>query len=276
MTRRAWRFIDSGSMRGLANMALDEALLEAHAAGETPPTLRVYGWHPPAISLGRFQRAESSVDLSACRRLGVDVVRRPTGGRAILHTEDEVTFSLVVSAAQLGTTGVMGAYRALARGIIQALHLLGLEARLVERTGPASSPAAVQDPACFAAKARCDLVVGSSKLVGSAQVQRNGFILQQNSLPLRIDVEQWRQVFRREEAPPGATGLYDAARRRIPHKEIAERLRVGFSEGLGVSLVDSSPSEAEVTRARDLMGKATVVGSGDRPAQAGRESARRA
>jgi len=257
-------------------MALDEAMLEAHAAGETPPTLRVYGWHPPAISLGRFQKAESSVDLPACRRLGVDVVRRPTGGRAILHTEDEVTFSLVVSAAQLGTTGVMGAYRALAGGIIQALRLLGLEARLVERTGSTSLPAAVQDPACFAAKARCDLVVGSSKLVGSAQVQRNGFILQQNSLPLELHLEQWRQVFRREEAPPGATGLYEAARRHIPRAEIAECLRVGFSQSLGVSLVDSSLSEAEVWRCGDLMCKATVVSGGASSAQVARESAHRA
>lgn len=275
MTRGGWRFIDSGCMGGPANMALDEAMLEAHAAGETPPTLRVYRWHPPAVSLGRFQKAESSVDLPACRRLGVDAVRRPTGGRAILHTEDEVTFSLVVSAARLGTTGVMGAYRALAAGIIRALRLLGLEARLVERAGPASAPAAVQDPACFAAKARCDLVVGSSKLVGSAQVQRNGFILQQNSLPLRIDLEQWRQVFRREEAPPEAAGLYDAAGRRIPHAEIAECLRVGFSKSLGGAFADSSLSEAEVRRSRDLMSKATIVSSGASPARAARESPRR-
>jgi len=274
VTERAWRFIDSGSMGGADNMALDEAMLEAHAAGEIPPTLRVYRWRPPAVSLGRFQEVESSVDVSACRRLGVEVVRRPTGGRAILHTEDEVTFSLVVSAARLGATGVMGAYRALAPGIIHALRLLGLEARLVERTGPASSPAPVQDPACFAAKARCDLAVGAAKLIGSAQVQRRGFLLQQNSLPLRIDLKQWRQVFRREESPPEAVGLYEAARRRIPYGEIAECLRLGFSHSLGVSLADCSPSEAEVGRVGDLMAKATVVGRGA-PAQAAQAPAHR-
>ena len=85
-------------------MALDEAILEAHEAGLVPPTLRVYGWQPPAVSLGKFQQLEATVDVAACRALGADVVRRPTGGRAILHTAEEVTFSLVVSAARLGTT----------------------------------------------------------------------------------------------------------------------------------------------------------------------------
>ena len=181
MRREVWRFIESGPRTGAENMAVDEAMSEAHAAGETSPTLRVYTWRPPAVSLGRFQRVESSVDLDACQRLGVDVVRRPTGGRAILHTDEEVTFSVVVSAARLGTMGVMEAYRALAGGIIGALRSLGLGARLVERQAGAGSARRARDPACFAVKARCDLVVGSSKLVGSAQVQRDGTILQQNS-----------------------------------------------------------------------------------------------
>lgn len=107
MRGEGWRFIDSGPGTGAENMAVDEAMLEGHAAGEVPATLRVYTWRPAAVSLGRFQREESGVDGEACRRLGIDVVRRPTGGRAILHTEEEVTFSIVVSAERLGTSGVM-------------------------------------------------------------------------------------------------------------------------------------------------------------------------
>ncbi|MCJ7750262.1 MAG: lipoate--protein ligase family protein, partial [Armatimonadetes bacterium] len=182
MTGERWRYTDSGPQPGALNMALDEALLEAHAAGEIPPTLRIYTWRPAAISLGRFQRIESSVDLDACQRLGIDVVRRPTGGRAILHTEEEVTFSLIVSEERLGTSGVMDSYRALASGIVAGLRSLDLDATLVERSAPSPAPAMATDPACFAVKARCDIAVGSSKLVGSAQVQRRGYILQQNSL----------------------------------------------------------------------------------------------
>ncbi len=254
----AWRYLDSGPLPGAENMALDEAMLEAHAAGEAPPTLRVYGWQPPAISLGKFQQADRSVDLEACRRLGIDVVRRPTGGRAILHTADEVTFSIAVSTASLGTTGVMDSYRRLAEGIVRALRLLGLDARLVERAAPGPAAAAV-DPACFAVKARCDLVVGEAKLVGSAQVQRRGFLLQQNSLPLRLHAEEWLQVFLRAAAAPEATGLWEAARREIGYQEVATALRRGFAEGLGVAMENRPLTDGELARARPLTAQATLL-----------------
>jgi lipoate-protein ligase A len=233
-------------------MAVDEAMLEALCAGTTSPALRVYTWRPPAISLGRFQKAASSVDLDACKQRGIDVVRRPTGGRAILHTEEEVTFSIVASARRLGTTGVMDSYRALARGTIAALRSLGLDARLVERGGRAASPLAASDPACFAVRARCDLVVGSSKLVGSAQVHRSGLILQQNSLPLRIRLDDWNGVFVRAAQAPQAAGLWEAAGREVPYAEVARVLRAGFGEALGVVFEDSAPSDGEKSRATRL------------------------
>jgi len=260
MTAETWRYMDSGPLPGSGNMALDQALLEAHARGDTPPTLRVYSWRPPAVSLGRFQRSESSVDLHACQVLGVDVVRRPTGGRAILHTTEEVTFSLVVSTARLGTTGVMDSYRSLAAGILAALRSLGLEARLAERSSPSSSRIAATDPACFAVKARCDLVVGSAKLVGSAQVHSSGAVLQQNSLPLHLRPEDWRQVFLRSPDPPGATGLSAAAGREVSYQEVAAALRAGFAAAFGVSFEDAGPSDWEATRARFLARKVSVLG----------------
>jgi len=242
-------------------MAVDEAMFEAHAGGEVPPTLRIYTWRPAAVSLGRFQRAESSVDLDACRRLGIDVVRRPTGGRAILHTEEEVTFSIAVSEKRLGTKGVMAAYRALAMGIVAGLRTLHLDARLVERSAPSAAPAMAQDPACFAVKARCDLVVGSSKLVGSAQVQRNGFILQQNSLPLRLQTQDWERVFIRKSREPAATGLWEAAHNEIPYAQVAAALRQGFSEALGITFEEAHICEREHTRARTLAQPSGVPGN---------------
>lgn len=268
MTTELWRFLDSGFLPGAHNMAVDEALLEAYLAGETPPTLRVYGWRPPAVSVGRFQRVDASLDLEACRRLGVDVVRRPTGGRAILHTADEVTFSIVVPAARLGATGVMDAYRALAAGIIAALRSLGLDPRLVERgapAGPASvgpapvGPAPALDPACFAVKARCDLVVGSAKVVGSAQVQRRGVVLQQNSLPLRLRPADWEPIFRRAARPPDAAGLCDVAGRPIGCGEVAAALRDGFAAAFGIRFADAPLAERELSRARDLAPRAAVL-----------------
>jgi len=233
-------------------MAVDEAMLEAHAAGDTPPTLRVYGWQPSAVSLGKFQPVESTINLAACQELGIDVVRRPTGGRAILHTADEVTFSIVVSAARLGASGVMDCYRTLAGGIMAALRLLGVEAELVERAAPAANPEAARDPACFAVKSRCDLVVGSHKLVGSAQVQRKGFLLQQNSLPLRLGAEDWGRVFLRPQVAPAAAGLCEAAGREFGYSEVAEALRRGFAEHLPVAFEANGLTETESARAGEL------------------------
>jgi lipoate-protein ligase A len=253
-----WRYLDSGPQPGALNMATDEAMLDAHLRGETSPTLRVYTWRPRAISLGRFQDAEASVDLDECRRSGVDIVRRPTGGRAILHTEDEVTFSIVISEQQLGTRGVMDSYRALARAVIAGLSRLGADARLVERSS-ASGPAARHDPACFAVKARCDLVIGSAKLLGSAQVHRDGVILQQNSLPLRIPLEDWGRLFRRKPVAPAALGLRDTMGAEISYQQVAGALRAGMEEVLGVQLIAGVLSDEETSRAAALAPAATLV-----------------
>jgi len=258
VTREVWRYLDSGPQPGALSMATDEAMLEAHLRGETPPSLRVYTWHPRAVSLGRFQDAQASVDLDECRRLGADVVRRPTGGRAILHTEDEVTFSIVVSERRLGTKGVMDSYRALAMFSVAGLRLLGVDARLVERSA-ASGTAAARDPACFAVKARCDLVVGTEKLLGSAQVHRDGAILQQNSLPLRIPLEDWGRLFRRKPVAPAALGLRDAAGAEVSYQQVAGALKAGVEEVFGVQLVAGELSDEEIAHAAALAPAATLA-----------------
>ncbi len=260
MTQETWRYVDSGALPGPLNMAVDQAILEAHEAGLAPATLRVYGWQPDCISLGKFQRVEATANLDACRRQGVDIARRPTGGRAILHTAEEVTFSLVVSAARLGTTGVMDSYRHLAGGIVAALRALGLDARLVERSAPTpAGPMMAQDPACFAVKARCDLVVGAAKLVGSAQVQHKGYILQQNSLPLRLHAEAWASVFLRPAIAPEAVGLWEAAGREIAYEQVAAALREGFAESFGVHFEQAALTPQEHTRAEELVPEVRVL-----------------
>ena len=93
--QQPWRFVDTGARDAASNMALDEALLVMHEAGATPPTLRVYGWCQPTLSLGYAQNAQQEVDLAACHTQGVAVIRRPTGGRAVLH-DQEVTYSVVM------------------------------------------------------------------------------------------------------------------------------------------------------------------------------------
>lgn len=155
-------------------MAADLALLDAVACGG-PPTLRLYRWSPPALSLGRFQ-SRDDVDVRACDRLGVEVVTRPSGGRAILHGGD-LTYAVAMRRPARGAGSVDAVYDRIATALIAGCSLLGVEAH-VARSGPATGAA------CFTGQQGADLRVGDRKLCGSAQVQRDGAVLQHGSILL--------------------------------------------------------------------------------------------
>ncbi len=104
MCSQSLRLLETGAADGATNMAIDEAILTAHARGLVPPTLRFYGWNPPCLSVGVFQSVEREIDLAECQRRGIDVVRRATGGRAVLHAA-EVTYSLVTSSGRAFAAG---------------------------------------------------------------------------------------------------------------------------------------------------------------------------
>lgn len=136
-----WRLLHSGHLPGAMNMAVDEAILLSVAQGG-PPTLRFYGWEPPAVSIGAFQDLEREIDLDTCKSLGVDVVRRPTGGRAVLH-DVEVTYSLIVpEESGVVPKGITESYRAVSEGMIKGLEALGLDAKMVSlrRAGKGNAP----------------------------------------------------------------------------------------------------------------------------------------
>ena len=126
---RTWRLLDTGALPASLNMAIDEALLQLHARGESPPTLRFYQWHPPAVSLGYFQKRHS-IDPEACRGIGLDIVRRSTGGRAVLH-KDDLTYSVIAGATEGIPVSLPASYRLLCEGLLAGFRLLGLEAELV-------------------------------------------------------------------------------------------------------------------------------------------------
>jgi len=124
----AWRFLDTGALPGALNMAVDQAILGLHANGKSPPTLRFYQWHPPAVSLGYCQKRHN-LDLAACRRLGIEVVRRPSGGRAVLHMGD-LTYAVIAGTADGMPSAVTAAYRLICDGLLQGFRRLGIDARL--------------------------------------------------------------------------------------------------------------------------------------------------
>ena len=267
--RAPWRFIDSGAAGGSLNMAIDRAIMEAHAAGQAPATLRVYRWQPPAVSIGYHQRVAGSMRTDVCAALGIEICRRPTGGRAILH-DREVTFSVIASESILGTASVMEAYRLLAAPIVQAMRSLGVDARLVDREAAAGAPSLATrsaaprpggpgiNPACFASKARCDIMVDGRKIVGSAQLRRDGVVLQQSSLPLHLEVERAAQVFegqdagQRDDMAQVAIDLCAAAGREVRFMEVAESLRAAFESELGIRMSREPLAEREIRRAEQL------------------------
>ena len=197
--QQPWRFVDTGAHDAASNMALDEALLVMHEAGTAPPTLRVYGWCQPTLSLGYAQNAQQEVDLAACHAMGVVVIRRPTGGRAVLH-DQEVTYSVVMPVALTdGPHTSTEHYRRIGMALAAALQTLGLPVQLARpqiRTVPTRTPAS---PACFAALSRYELSIAGKKIVGSAQKRVQRALLQHGSIPLWMDRQR---LFQCLQVPP--------------------------------------------------------------------------
>lgn len=179
-----WRFIDSGYADAYTNMAIDEAIMKRCQEGNENPVLRLYGWNPPAVSMGYFQKYEEAVNASACKSLGIDVVRRLTGGRAVLH-EHEVTYSVIVREDYPGMPqSVVESYRFICRGIVEGLKLLGIEAAMETGRRKEIQPGSA---ACFDSASMYEITYRGKKLVGSAQVRKNGVILQHGSILIDFD-----------------------------------------------------------------------------------------
>ncbi len=171
------KVIIDGPLTGRENMAKDQALL---AAGE--PVLRFYQWHPPCVSIGYFQNPERDIDLDYLKTAGIDLVRRPTGGRAVLH-EDELTYALILPEILL-PSGVVQSYRLVAGIFVEALGELGL---VCDMKGPEGRPD--RSAGCFSTASAYEICCRGKKIMGSAQVRRNGVVLQHGSLLLSVDYE---------------------------------------------------------------------------------------
>ena len=187
--RSVWRLIQSPPERGAWNMAVDEALLAGVRRGESGPILRLYAWNPPCISLG-YAQSIHDVDRDRLAALGWDLVRRPTGGKAILHT-DELTYAVITPHDEPRMAqGILDSYHTLARALLQALIRLGIPAEI---SGPAQKESD-PGPVCFEAPSDYEITVGGKKIVGSAQARRKGGILQHGTFPLTGDLARINQV----------------------------------------------------------------------------------
>lgn len=261
-----WRLINEREPRtGAWNMALDEAIMDAVAAGDSLPTLRFYAWEPPCLSLGKRQPLDG-VDFERCRADGIDVVRRATGGFAILHT-DELTYSVAVRPDDPRADGaILDAYRKLSQGLLAGLRLLG--------AAPEMSPVVPggvhnASAACFEMPSAYEIVVGHQKLIGSAQARPAGRVLQHGSLPLTGNIARVVPylAYEREEERAAlaahlrerATTVSDALRRTVRYDEAAEAMARGFAAALNLTLEPGEPTVAEVNAAAKRLDEKVVL-----------------
>jgi len=248
-----WRLVVTEACDGATNMAIDEALWRGRQAGSSPPTLRFFAWAPPTVSLGYGQRLDRQVDVEACRRLGVGVVRRPTGGSALYHDgpERELTYSVSATAEDLGVSAdLLDTYRWIGRALVRGLEALGAAAEMVP-TGRGLG----RDPAfCFARTGAFEIEVGGKKLVGSAQRRQGTSFLQHGAILLAVDAPRLGALFPTTRDPLASLTTLEAATGRRPtFEEVAAALRTAFEVEHGLRLVPGGLTDEETARVERLV-----------------------
>lgn len=235
------RLLDTGHFEAALNMGVDEAILLSVADRSSPPTLRLYGWNPAAVSIGYFQGAREEVDLEACEREGVDLVRRLTGGGAVFH-DAELTYSIVIPEdCHLAVSDVTQSYWILCRGVVEGLRELGLEADFAPLN---------------------DVIVGGKKISGNAQTRRHGCILQHGTIILDLDVDRMFRVLKVpkeklrgkliEDVKARVTSVREARGKPISHAEAVSAFVKGFASGLQSELEPGSLRSEEMRAAQEL------------------------
>lgn len=254
-----WRLLLTPPARGAWNMAVDEAILEHIGRGASPPTLRLYAWEPACLSLGHAQPF-ADVDVARLHAHGWEVVRRPTGGRAILHT-DELTYSVIAPVDEPHVTGsILESYNRLASALLRAVHSLGLQVEMKEGSGANRE---AQNPVCFEVPSAYEITVRGKKLIGSAQARRKEGVLQHGSLPLTGDLSRITEALvfvdeasRREAAQrllARATTVESVLGREVSWDAAAQAFIRAFEAKLALNLGAGGLSESERQRAEELV-----------------------
>ncbi len=255
-----WRLIRDGHQAGKVNMAVDHALLMACDSAETTPTLRLYGWSQPTVTVGHSQNLERDIDLERARRMRVEVVRRPTGGRALWHG-CEVTYSVV---APLGTPGLghhlKDIFSAISRWLISGLTQLGVPEEAITFQTGARRPAEKnrernRSSACFAELHFGEITVAGKKLVGSAQKRTRQAFLQHGSILIGEDFDRFTRLCRYEDETrrqeaclrlrEGSTTLQQVLKSPVHFNQAVTALIEGFNRQPGCRLQEGTLTPKE-------------------------------
>ncbi|MEM2972431.1 MAG: biotin/lipoate A/B protein ligase family protein [Candidatus Bathyarchaeia archaeon] len=230
-----WRLLKLKPHNAPMNMAVDEAILTAKMQGLAPNTLRLYCWKPSAVSIGKFQKVQDEVQMENCRRYGVDVVRRITGGGAVYHdAEGEITYSVVADKRELQTDNIGEIYRRIYAGIVEGLKILGVKADFHEGDAETSP----------------NLTVNGKKISGSAQSHKKNAVLQHGTVLVDVDLEKMHVFLKNVKNE--MTSVKAEVGRHISALEVTEAITEGFRKALNVKFESGELTAYERSLAEKL------------------------
>ena len=261
LPHNTWRLIITSPNAGSWNMAVDEALLLSVGKGESLPVLRLYSWKPACLSLG-YAQPVGDVDVTRLASHSYDVVRRPTGGKAILHT-DELTYAVIAPENEPRLAGgVLESYQRLSQALLLALRLLGIEAQS-KSDSIAPIPQNGRNPVCFEVPSHYEITFAGKKLIGSAQARKKEGVLQHGSLPLYGDLTRIVQVLvfpdksqrhlASERLLQRATTVQECLGRKISWQTASQAFVAGFRQQLNLAFEISALTPMEQSRAAELL-----------------------
>jgi lipoyltransferase/lipoate-protein ligase len=237
--KEQWRLLQTGFNTAFSNMAVDRAIMVANSEGKVPPTVRFYGWLPPAISIGYFQSLTDEIDLKACEKLGVDYVRRTTGGGAVFH-EKELTYSIVIPESHPEIPkNIMKSYGRICGAVMKGLQHLGIESEYAPIN---------------------DIVTGGRKISGNAQTRKLETVLQHGTVLMDVDVDKMFSLLKVPnekikdkliaDVKQRVTSIRHILGKDVRFEEVAEAMKKGFEEEFHVELIEGKLSKEELALAK--------------------------
>jgi lipoyl(octanoyl) transferase len=251
-----WWFLDTGLSHGAKNMAIDEVLATRIVPKANVPVFRIYGWQPYAISLG-YGQDPKKLDLQKCRLDGIDIVRRPTGGRAVFHAE-EITYSVIIPKDSVFySPDILSTYNLISKGLLAGLKLFGIDTQLVKRRVDEKKSATYKnDVPCFSFSAEYEIAYANKKLVGSAQRRYENSILQHGSILTGVrhlkladyiifSDELLRKRFK-EELTNKTISISQILNQKVDRNKLIKNLKIGMQNSFNIELIDKKLSPHEL------------------------------
>ncbi len=254
-----WRLLNYRLHSASENMAIDEAIFQETIRNKRPPTLRFFGWHPSAVSIGYFQELENEIDFNRCRLSGVDIVRRMTGGKAVYHSS-EVTYSFAATSSEkLFPNDIAGTYEVISRCLVRGLSFLGISAQLAKSDVLEKRELSSR---CFSVPSGNELLVDGRKICGSAQMRTHGGFLQHGSLLMKFDdAETSALILPRQERETverlrrSVTAVNEVIPIPVSAEALCQVLQKGFIEELGIRLAEGPLTPNEKALSNQLIEK---------------------